>query len=567
MIFSKEKWNSPDGVANFVHASSGLSYETMEGPLFQAWAFFLEPVLGSMLCDQLTSIFGNENPSDIEKQALRFAQDALANLALWYDFDELNTRLTDQGHQRQETESFKSLYKYQEDSLRASYRNKGFNALDRLLFLFNKNGEHFPGWAEAPAKVALSARIVRSTQEVDEVVFINNSAIIFLRLQPILKKLEQTFVPVLLGQKLCEAFMDKVDDDMAVIGTTTIKLDNVRILEREPVIEEKPSDPDAIYIGHCENTDGWDNVTFTVDSENHQEGKGCLSTSVTGNFVWIYNLTEAVDCSKYTKATGMLSLDLYVSNAAAMKLTEGNGEIEFSSTAKDDDHEFNWNIATLSLVDGWNHLDLPFSAAGISGEAPDLSSILHMRIYHVGWTADGPVTVKLDNIRVRQRPETTVMLYNCDDKGNWDGMAGVDTGDKTEGTGSLWWMNGAGWVMQNNLATPVNASAISVESGILSFDLWCESIADCKWNEGSGELEIGSTTSNDQQELAWNVSDIGAQVTQAKAWNHIDLKLSDAKKVGGNINMANIARIRFFHVSFTMDNNIQMKIDNIRLRD
>lgn len=229
MIFSKEKWNSPDGVANFVHASSGLSYETMEGPLFQAWAFFLEPVLGSMLCDQLTSIFGNENPSDIEKQALRFAQDALANLALWYDFDELNTRLTDQGHQRQETESFKSLYKYQEDSLRASYRNKGFNALDRLLFLFNKKGEHFPGWAEAPAKVALSARIVRSTQEVDEVVFINNSAIIFLRLQPILKKLEQTFVPVLLGQKLCEAFMDKVDDDMAVIGTTTIKELRIRV--------------------------------------------------------------------------------------------------------------------------------------------------------------------------------------------------------------------------------------------------------------------------------------------------------------------------------------------------
>ena len=83
MIFSKEKWNGADGVANFVNASSGLSSETMEGPLFQAWTFFMEPVLGPALCAKLTDIYKSENPSAVERDALRFAQNALINLALW----------------------------------------------------------------------------------------------------------------------------------------------------------------------------------------------------------------------------------------------------------------------------------------------------------------------------------------------------------------------------------------------------------------------------------------------------------------------------------------------------
>lgn len=229
MIFSKEKWNGADGIGMFVHASGALSYETMEGPLFQAWAFFLLPLIGSDMCDKLTSIFESDNRQDAEKEALRHAQNAVANLALWYDFDELNARLTDQGHQRQETENFKSLYKYQEDALRASYRNKGFNALDMLIAFLGDHAADFPEWTDAPANVAQSGRIVRSTKEVDDVVFINRSSIIFLRLLPILRKLEQTEVPVMLGQRLYDAFMDKLDDDTKVIGDTTMKELRVRI--------------------------------------------------------------------------------------------------------------------------------------------------------------------------------------------------------------------------------------------------------------------------------------------------------------------------------------------------
>ena len=77
--------------------------------------------------------------------------------------------------------------------------------------------------------VAVSARVVRSTKEVDDVVFINHSAIIFLRLQPLLNKLEQTFLPSLLGQRLYDELMSNVENDQAAIGTTTIKELRIRV--------------------------------------------------------------------------------------------------------------------------------------------------------------------------------------------------------------------------------------------------------------------------------------------------------------------------------------------------
>ncbi len=228
MIFSKEKWNGKDGIQQFVHASNALSYDTMEMPLNQAWTFFLLPMFGTTLCDRLTAIFEKEQRTPEESAALGYAQFAVANLALWYNFPELNIRLTDQGHQRQESENFKSMYKYQETDLRNTYKNKGFNALDNLIAFLEQNETPFPEWAEAPARVDKEKRIVRSTIEVDNVVFINRSAIIFLRLLPILSKLEQTKAPELLGQKLYEELMKHLNDG-AAIGTTTAEELRVRV--------------------------------------------------------------------------------------------------------------------------------------------------------------------------------------------------------------------------------------------------------------------------------------------------------------------------------------------------
>ena len=352
----------------------------------------------------------------------------------------------------------------------------------------------------------------------------------------------------------------------AKIGNVTIKIDNIRIVEREFSAEDKPSDPDAIYLHHCDNTDGWGNVSFTIDSEDHQEGKACLSTTVSGDFVWLLDF-DPVDCSTLDKSNGVLAFDMYVSNAAGMKLNAGGGQIELSSTSKDDDHEYCWNLASLTLVDGWNHVELPLVNAEESGGTPDMSAIKRMRFYHVAWSADGAITIKLDNIRLIKKSAGELPLYSCDDNGGWSGFAGVDTEDKTEGTGSLWWKNGAGWIHELSIAdTPMDISFIPFETCAVSFDLWVETLEDCLWDQGDGEFEFSSSGRPDENEINWKITVIGQQVTKAKDWNHIELKFSEANKKGGDIDLSRFCFMRFYHVGFAQpEKDITLKIDNVRL--
>ena len=106
MIFSKEKWNGTDGLKMFVNASKAFSFETLEGPLRMVWLTFIVPLLGEDLAEVIVGIFNKDKEarSYQEQMVLMHAQNALANITLWYCFDEINTRLTDQGHQRQENE-------------------------------------------------------------------------------------------------------------------------------------------------------------------------------------------------------------------------------------------------------------------------------------------------------------------------------------------------------------------------------------------------------------------------------------------------------------------------------
>lgn len=222
MIFSKDKWKD-EGVQRLVHASNALSFETLEGPLNQAWITFLLPLLGIDLCDYLEEVFASPvgERKRVDQTLLTMAQNALVNIALWHSYDEINVRLTDQGHQRQETENFKSVFRYQEEKLRNGYRNKGFNAIDAMLdYLERKGVANFPAWASAPANERRVRSVVKSPSEVNEVVFINNSAIVYLRLCPILRHIEDTVLPVRLGQKLYDEFMAHHNEPKYEIGST-----------------------------------------------------------------------------------------------------------------------------------------------------------------------------------------------------------------------------------------------------------------------------------------------------------------------------------------------------------
>ena len=125
MIFSEKKWEDSDELKKFIPVSAALSFEKVESSLNDAFNLFVVPLFGEELSKKLQSIYDDPEAKAPELLLLEECQRAIANLAFWYNYTELNIRITDQGFQRQEAENFKSTYKYQEDQLRSAFKNKG----------------------------------------------------------------------------------------------------------------------------------------------------------------------------------------------------------------------------------------------------------------------------------------------------------------------------------------------------------------------------------------------------------------------------------------------------------
>lgn len=222
MVFSKEKWNDAAELNQFIPVSAALYFESVQSSLEDAWRLFVLPLLGEALAEEIEAYYDDEDPTALQLKVLNECQRAVANLAFWYNYDELNIRISDQGMQRQESDgSFKQTYKYQEDQLKTSFKNKGFNALDRVIDLLDKHQKDFPLYEQSPAYASRKSSIVRCTAEVDANYFINNSHLIFLRLKPIFKSVEDTVLQPALGDALYQTLTKALKEGTAELGDTT----------------------------------------------------------------------------------------------------------------------------------------------------------------------------------------------------------------------------------------------------------------------------------------------------------------------------------------------------------
>jgi hypothetical protein len=157
----------------------------------QAERKYIKPLLEADLYDDLQK-FCNDNGSwqsgsgeDATKttELVRLIRIAELNLAFYIGFDVLNVILSASGFQRQESENFKGLYKYQEENLRKYFETTGYNGLDDMLKYIEDYIEYFPEWEESSIFAARKTAIIKDAETFDSICFINKSRITFLRLE------------------------------------------------------------------------------------------------------------------------------------------------------------------------------------------------------------------------------------------------------------------------------------------------------------------------------------------------------------------------------------------------
>lgn len=221
MIIDEKYWE--EHKHDVINVSTALSFKKI-GPRFSdTWNLYFVPLFGEAICKRIGKLVSPDY-ADAEHMAdaiLAPARRALAHLTFWSFFDEMNVRITDQGFQRQESDTFKSVYKYQSDNLKQSYKNAGFNALELVLKRLDKLLADDEAWKNAPCCQYRKKHIVQCMAEVDAIYDIHSSYIIYLALRSDIEMAERTKAPAILGQKLHDLLMKNIADGVEQLGDTT----------------------------------------------------------------------------------------------------------------------------------------------------------------------------------------------------------------------------------------------------------------------------------------------------------------------------------------------------------
>lgn len=146
-----------------------------------------------------------------------------------------------------------------------------------------------------------------------------------------------------------------------------------------------------LVLQRCDVTNRWQGSNvISVDADEKKEGVASIRFTGSGTdwFAKKFSMTDAgIDDSGY------FSFWLYVSDVTRLS---GEGQVELTSSGGPDVDEYSWDVSSLNLVNGWNHVQLQISAAGVAG-TPDLGAINYFRIYQF---LSGEITARLDDLRL-----------------------------------------------------------------------------------------------------------------------------------------------------------------------
>lgn len=229
--------SSIDEARYVMNLSQAVTFDRLSQHIRNAEISYVLPLLGTETYDELSayhadaSKFKIQNPdfafspgtqeqgvtdSDyMHAVLLWYTQHAILNIAYNIGFEVLNAFISDGGFKRQESETTKTLFKYQEDNLKRYFMRTGMDSLDMMLGILEKNIEHFQSFK--PYLQNLKGRIFPATAEFHQHYNIRGSRIVFLRLKQYIRKVEEIDMEQAIGRdnmkEILEALAQETPDE------------------------------------------------------------------------------------------------------------------------------------------------------------------------------------------------------------------------------------------------------------------------------------------------------------------------------------------------------------------
>jgi len=222
MLFKSTLNVKMEEIRKYFPVSAATSFGNISAFIQSSEISYIIPLLGEELYEQLLAYYTTpttlptgittENKTQFDT-LIEYAQRALINLTYYSGFDFINTIMNDAGFHRQESDTEKGLYKYQEDAVKSGFRNNGFNALDTMLRYIESHIDVFGLFKSSPNYTLRRKSIIPDTLTFDAIFDINSSRLVFLKLCRFIAQVEDFEIGALLGTKLYDLVKSEIVKD------------------------------------------------------------------------------------------------------------------------------------------------------------------------------------------------------------------------------------------------------------------------------------------------------------------------------------------------------------------
>ncbi len=190
---------STDHIRTVIPVNSGVDFHTFEPYVNAAEDQFMIPVLGTKLYDELDTAITEDNGTDAQKALLKRVRYSLVHLTMFKGFDMLNVQFDSSGFERLKDNG---IYRYQEENLKNTFKNEGYNGIDTLLEYLQKNITTFGSFVDSAFYTNMKGNFFPTTFVFNQVYGIGNSRLVFLQVSKFFNQVIDFKIKPLLGETL-----------------------------------------------------------------------------------------------------------------------------------------------------------------------------------------------------------------------------------------------------------------------------------------------------------------------------------------------------------------------------
>jgi hypothetical protein len=194
MLFKQANNAKAEEIRQYISVNSSITFDSIKPYIESAENKYIKKILGAEQYAELLAYYHNpdawsEYPLDPKTSAenlqllLVLIQKALINLAFLDGFPVLSINIGDSGAFRIESDAQKPLFQYQEENLKNSFRNEGFNTLDAVLEFLESRIPEFPVFESSQTYTIFRQKFIRTASDFDMIYNISSSRLVFLHLQ------------------------------------------------------------------------------------------------------------------------------------------------------------------------------------------------------------------------------------------------------------------------------------------------------------------------------------------------------------------------------------------------